>query len=288
MALRGLIVGLALFATLLSPAPVWAQDDEEIVVTGQPLEDIVRGFVGALSGAPPAEDQLARWDRSVCPGVFGLRDVQTAQRLIDRIALRAFALDLNVGEPGCRANIFIFFTDDPPVLAAELRTRIERVMNESNRSMLGRRELTAFVESPAPVRWWSIASTRSRLGLDILSDGAVRDLSSSRVRRQTRQDLSRIIIVVDSRLASNLRVGALGDYLAMVSMAQIDAEAETAGFSTILNLFNGGPNQLTEWDWAYLQGLYGATRAARSASQQENQIRRTMMDELEETEAGDP
>jgi len=263
---------------LAGSAPVWAQDDgDEVVVYGTPFEDVIRKFVGELSGAPEADDQLARWDRSVCPGILGLKDVQTARRLIDRIAVRAFELELDVGEPGCEPNIFILFTDDPPALTSSLRSNIERVLNERNISTLGRRELAAFAENVAPVRWWSIAATKSRLGLDIGSDLAFRDLSPSRIRRLTRQDLSSIIIVADARLTSNLRVGALGDYLAMVSLAQIDPEADTVGFSTILNLFNGGPSEMTEWDKAYLAGLYGATRAARSMNQQEGEIRRTMM-----------
>jgi hypothetical protein len=48
-----------------------------------------------------------------------------------------------------------------------------------------------------------------------------------------------------------------------------------------LNLFRGGASEMTAWDLAYLEGLYGATRAARSSNQQEGQIERTMIEELE-------
>jgi len=274
---------------LAGSAPGWAQENgDEVVVYGKPFEDVVRQFVGELSGAPEADDQMARWDRSVCPGILGLKDVPTARRLIDRLAVRAFELELDVGEPGCEPNILVFFTDDPPALTSFLRSQIEPVLNERNISTLGRRALAAFTENVAPVRWWSFAATKSRLGLDIGSDLAVRDLSPSRVRRLTRQDLSKIVIVVDARLTSNLRVGALGDYLAMVSLAQIDPEADTRGLATILNLFNDGPSEMTEWDKAYLAGLYGATRAARSINQQEGEIRRAMMRKVEKTANDNP
>jgi hypothetical protein len=67
----------------------------------------------------------------------------------------------------------------------------------------------------------------------------------------------------------------------MVSLAQINSDADTTEMSTILNLFRGGASEMTAWDLAYLEGLYGATRAARSSNQQEGQIERTMIEELE-------
>jgi hypothetical protein len=284
MPLRRFFFSLAALTMASSPS-AFAQanqpQDDEIVVVGQRLDEIVGQFVSELAAAPLGEDQLARWDANICPGIYGLTDVDTAQGLLDRIAVRAYGLDLNVGEPGCSPNISIFFTDDPQRLAAALRTRFERVLNAPNISMMGRREMTAFVNATSPVRWWSIASTRSRSGFDILDDGVVRDLSPSRLRRLTRQDLSSIVIVVDSRTIDGLRVGSLGDYLAMVSLAQINSDADTTGMSTILNLFRGGASEMTAWDLAYLEGLYGATRAARSSNQQEGQIERTMIEELE-------
>ena len=283
------LAALAVLGTAVSArAQNAAESGDEVVVYGKPLEDIVREFVGELSGAPQADSQLARWDRSICPGIYGLKDRQTAERLIDRMAVRAFELELNVGEPGCSPDIVILFTDNVSVLTAGLRSRLERVLNERNVSTFGRRELAAFVNSDAPVRWWTFASTKSRLGLDIGPDLGVYDLSPSRVRPLTRQDMSKTLIVVNANLTRNLRVGTLGDYLAMVSLAQIDPEAETAGYSTILNLFAGGSTEMTAWDRSYLEGLYGATRAARSIRQQEAEIRRTIMNDLDETAADGP
>ena len=289
MRVRAFAVWLAALAVLGTAVPARAQSGadtgDEVVVYGKPLEDIVREFVGELSGAPDADTQLARWDRSVCPGIYGLKDRQTAERLIDRMAVRAFELELNVGAPGCSPDIVIIFSDNVPVLTAGLRGRLERVLNEKNVSTFGRRELSAFVNSAAPVRWWTFASTKTRLGLDIGPDLGVYDLSPSRVRPLTRQDMSKTLIVVDANLTRNLRVGSLGDYLAMVSLAQIDPEAQTAGYSTILNLFSGTATEMTAWDMSYLEGLYGATRAARSIRQQEAEIRRTIMKEDNEKAA---
>jgi hypothetical protein len=51
------------------------------------------------------------------------------------------------------------------------------------------------------------------------------------------------------------------DYVAFVALAQIDAQARTEGYSTVLNLFSSATNPpagMTAWDEAYLDGLYDA------------------------------
>jgi hypothetical protein len=51
----------------------------------------------------------------------------------------------------------------------------------------------------------------------------------------------------------------LADYLAVVSLAQIDPKTDPRQFDSILNLFsNPAPcSGLTDWDLKYLQALYG-------------------------------
>jgi hypothetical protein len=68
----------------------------------------------------------------------------------------------------------------------------------------------------------------------------------------------------------------------MVTLAQINPEADTANAPTILNLFNGAtidpkPTSLTSWDLAYLRGLYASSDTPRNTRQQEGQIVRRMI-----------
>ncbi len=53
---------------------------------------------------------------------------------------------------------------------------------------------------------------------------------------------------------------ALADYLAFVALAQIDPEADTSAYDSVLNLFDrDDPAEgLTGWDRAYLEGLYSS------------------------------
>ncbi|MBY0562803.1 MAG: hypothetical protein K2P58_01355 [Hyphomonadaceae bacterium] len=283
----------ALLIGLAAPTAAHAQQptpEPEIVVTGQRLQEIMREFVGELAETPRSEDQLATWGMRLCPGVIGLRDRDTAQRIVDRIAQRAIEVGLEVGDVGCRPNVIIFFSPDASVLANELSDNFKRLMNyfpDNNTSTLGRAAFERFVSSEAPVRWWSVTRTMSRDGLDIEADGAARISNPSRLRRATRQDLDRVIVVVDVTRVNGRSTDSISDYLAMVSLAQIALDADVSSFPSILNFFNGGPSTLTEWDTAYLSGLYGATRDARNSSQQEREIARSMADDLSppETEA---
>ena len=82
--------------------------------------------------------------------------------------------------------------------------------------------------------------------------------------------MSRVIVIADIDDIAGLSVQQLSDYFAMVTLAQIASDAETAGYDTVLNLFDERTTVtgLTEWDFAYLGGLYTASQARRNATQQ--------------------
>jgi hypothetical protein len=264
---------------------------EEVVVTGQRTEEVIRAFVDEVSVEMGSANQLARWDRRICPGVAGLRG-RYAQFLIDRMAQRAFDVGLDVGDPGCRANMLIIVTLDPDAMAQDLLDDHPDALgyfSERGQNTLGRTALRGFVESDAPVRWWHVSRTATE-GFDEIgetSDGSPPVNftlgNGSRLSRSTHQNFGAAFIIVDARRLAEINsdFGALADYLAMVALAQVDADANTAGLSTILNLFSDetSARELTDWDIAYLRGLYSA-EATVSARRQAGDIARTMGQDL--------
>ena len=275
--------------TLALPAAAQPEvETEEIVVIGERLHDMVRGFVEELEPPPLSEGQLARWNSRVCPLVAGI-PARQAQYVIDRISQRAFDLGLRPGGPECRANLLIFFTPDADMLAQALaddRALVAYYNNAEYGNTQGRDALARFVASDAPVRWWHVAQTVSRTGVVLDGDVDVVRSDGSRLHTATRQDFNRAMIVVDARQADGTPFEALADYLAMVSLAQLDADADTSATPSILNLFAdraaGRPPtmHMTDWDLAYLEGLYAAPRNATSMGSQERAISRRMEDEL--------
>jgi len=283
---------------LLGAAPAWAQtESEEVVVTGERLREVVRGFVEELQPPALSEDQMARWNSRVCPLVAGI-PARQAQYVVDRVAQRAYALDLRPGGPGCRANLLIFFTTNADLLAETLASDHALVAYYNNAeygNSLGRDALDRFVRSDAPVRWWHVAQTVTHDGQIIDNDGdTVRTTITGRLQRSTRQDFNRAIIVVDAQQASGLPFEALSDYLAMVALAQLDASSDTSRIPSILNLFSERDagetltTRMTDWDIAYLEGLYAAPRLAPNTEAQQRAITRRMEEELQQGPAPQP
>jgi hypothetical protein len=298
---RLMLGALAALALASSAAAQPTTQSDELVVTGERLHDIVRDFVGEIAAAPSGERQMARWDHKICPLLAGLPERQM-QYMADRIAQRAHQIGLETEGPGCRANILVFVTPDASRLAEgivhEYRSLVAYYA-EGGVSTMGRGPLEDFTTTTAPVRWWHVNQTvsadRQELGTENGGSTVMRTTQSpSRLRRATRQDFLRVLIIVDARQAQGVQLQAIADYVAMVSLAQLDPAGRTTGVPSILNLFaerDAGrppPEALTEWDEAYLQGLYDARRAAPNEVWQQRDIVRSMVDGLDPAGAPAP
>lgn len=250
---------------------------ESIEVTGRPLDQLIGEFVDEV-GEPNRNRGLARWDGTVCVGVANLK-TEAAQYLSDRVSTVAEDLGLRVGGPGCTPNILIVATNDGAGMARSLVERQGRAFRMGGAGMdRGGDALEDFQETDRPIRWWQLS-----LPVDAdTGDRAVRlpgdcrnacteakDMapqisvfSASRLRTQIVDNLFRTIVVVDVDEVSELSILQLADYIAMVSLAQVDPDADTMAYSSILNVFQAPDDSasLTAWDQAYLGGLYGAER----------------------------
>jgi hypothetical protein len=73
-----------------------------------------------------------------------------------------------------------------------------------------------------------------------------------------RDQLSRVVIIVDGSKLNGTTWQQLGDYLAVVSLAQVNPNADPSEFDSILNLFTNRAaySGLTDWDRTYVHSLY--------------------------------
>lgn len=257
-----------------------ATDLEDITVVGRPLETMILDFVNQVA-APNRNRGIARWDSTVCVGVANLSR-EPAQYIQDRVSTVAADVGLNTGAPGCTPNVVIIASDHPDDLAKTLVDERRRAFRMGGAGMdQGGDALAAFVESDAPVRWWQqsmpvdaqTGERAVRLAGDQRGDGTG-DMSAmqyapttyvfaaSRVTSQINDDLFRTIVILDIDKISGISAQQLADYLALITLAQIDPKADTGGYASILNVFDdpAGTTSLTNWDMAYLSGLYDAER----------------------------
>lgn len=275
-----------------------------------------RSFVEQVALEPRSDERpLARWEGDVCVGAVGLSP-QDAQTLVDRISVRARAVGLNPGAPGCRANVMVIYAPDSDVLTRQIVDQRRDLLGyyaDGSAVASGRAELDEFANTSRPVRWWYVASEgagaiQSRPGAEMdrqssgrsqaaaaatgagdmsLSSGDIQGMDSvrtngTRARTALRNELTYALVIVDARRVANLQPTAWMDYVAMVSLAQIDPSANTQQFDTILNLFSTAESSqtaLSQWDDAYLKALYRARRDA-GGSRQFGDVARRMTENI--------
>lgn len=253
-----------------APVPGGASDVENVIITGRrpdgmTVKDYMLDFITGI-GDPASDDNgYARWREHVCVSVRSLRDVNAAQYVVDRVSAIALEVGLKPGEPGCRPNLVIFFTNDGPGLAKQLVTaspRAFRPFGGTGGTTQGYQALAQFTTSDAPVRWWQITMMVDQNGQMAVAtaDGIVPYIagSNSRITNSVSDELWATYVIVDGTKLGEVHWSQLADYLAMVSLAKVNPTGVPASHNSILNLFRGGSpaTGLTDMDRSYLRALY--------------------------------
>jgi hypothetical protein len=279
-----------------TPAPFESEAPQiidEVIVRGRRLEEIegdlrlhIRDFIDQIVVTPRGRG-FARWHRRVCVGVYNL-ETSAAQYIVDRVSSLALDVGLEPGEPGCRPEVNIIFATNARETASAMVESDRRVFMRvgGHAGMdLGRGALEEFVESEKAVRWWhvslpvdartgapAIELTKKNCG-EPLCAPQVSVAGPSRIHSGTRDDLRYVIILVDATKLRGTTWQQLGDYLAVVSLAQIDQQSDPAAFDSILNLFSNPAaySGLTDWDRSYVRALYELDQE-RLPHLQENEI----------------
>jgi hypothetical protein len=279
--IAGLGAGLLLFG---SPAAIAQQADdvyrvEDVVVEARRLDEAARAFVDAVA-APAGNRGAARWDDGVCVGAANFTP-EVAQYLVDRVSDLVRDLGLRAHEPPCHPSILIIGTTDGAGFARELVSRRPKLFIVGGSGMdQGYGALDSFRSSDAPVRWWHVSvpvdDETGRIAVRLPGMHSIRPSTNpartmeehhapqvqrnfaSRLREPLRDVMKRSFVIVDVDRLGGVNLEQLGDYVAFVSLAQIDPEADLGRFDSILNLFEPGlgAEGLSAWDMAYLEGLY--------------------------------
>ncbi|HYD27492.1 hypothetical protein [Brevundimonas sp.] len=276
---------------------------EDVVITGRPLDDMIRRFVDEIA-APNRGRGIARWRDRICIGVANLR-TEPAQYIVDRVSTVAGDIGLTPGQPGCAPNVIIIASDQPAALAEALVAQRRRAFRMGGSGMdRGNGALRAFVASEAPVRWWQVSmpvdartgQRATRLPGECtgscagpMSYAPVISATASRISTPMVDDIFRTIVILDMIQADRISARQLADYVSMVVLAQIDPEADTSGYASILNVFDdpAAAAGLTDWDQAYLAGLYDAERTRKNLTSGRAEIARSIYRAHQDLHAGD-
>ncbi len=293
-------------AALIAALPAAAQDAaeevwrvEDVVVEGRRLDQAAEAYVSAV--ARPARGRgTARWDDGVCVGAVNFR-AEVGQQLVDRVSDVARELGIRALEPGCAPNILIFGTDDGAALASSLvDARPLNFRPRASGTSAGGAALRAFRQDDRAVRWWHVSTPidsmtgrrATRVSGDVFMQGDTTDSptsyapqisvvgGASRLNTQIEDRIDRAYVIIDVDGLGDVGLGQLADYVALVSLAQIDPNADLARFDSILNLFEPGGAAVTglsPWDLAYLEGLYAVRFGYVSQGAQRDALGRSLL-----------
>lgn len=261
MLFRCLTTGV--FSALAAMSVLGAEDRplESIEITGlrEAVREHVQSFVGKVTRKEG--DLIARWRDSLCPSVTGLSESQAAfvrGRLLEVEAkVRERAARAN---PECRPNLFIIVTDDVESVLTGWKERDPRLFRWKSPEDISRSD------DAGPVRIWHNAiMLRSDDGPWVMDptrstrapSGRLKD---SRIQSSAKEAITAVVVLLDASKMAGVNLAQTADYLAMVSLSQVDLRADLGATNTILRLFvdrtGAAPSGLTEWDYAFLNALY--------------------------------
>lgn len=278
-------------STHSSPQEPPATTLDDVIVASDPLEEVARDYVESLA-APARGRGLARWESEICLGVTNF-DSEAAHQLLDHISRVASDHGIALGDPGCAPNVMIMGTSDGRALASALVDRRRREFRYGyTRSNRGSRALEVFRVSDSPIRWWHISllyiAGTDTIAMRLPGEEPVwipcPQRRGARYCNAVNDRIVRAWIIVDLEALPKLSFQQFGDYLSMVTLAQVEPETDYSNFDTVLNVLNdpGRVTGLTEWDRAYLRALYsGESERLDPGEQAEalaDELRRTRQD----------
>ena len=242
---------------------------------------------------------VGRWGGRVCPMVVGVSEAQSEfikHRIVevqDRARRKKSDPDAK-----CQPNLFVIVTDDADQVLADWKQRDPGMFRWKSRENVSRSA------GPGPVKTWHNAiltgsdgravneasmlsgrgnpanaqvTTGSRLNVEAPSCPA-----TGRIEAGCWEHINAVVVLVDARQTGKVTISQLADYISVVSLSQIDLTADLGGVDSILRLYGRPPAEvppagITEWDHAFLNGLY---RASYSPKNQQRDIAARMVREL--------
>jgi hypothetical protein len=245
---------------------------QEITVEGhrEALRRELNHFVDHVTRPDFLERSLARWLEPVCPAAMGLPRDQ-GEYLLARVSTIADAAKAPLSKDSdCAPNLYIMFTHDPKK-SLEGALKKDPFLLRVNGELAGPRAVSAFLDTPVPVRVWYNTGRYRTAGRPPLTEavslpngqtlGTETDIQigSPKMWYAAVEGLDTVIVIVDTSLTKGMSLATVVDYTAMVGLMELEPDAKVGNAPSILAAFSGGTGRataMTEWDGAFLKGLY--------------------------------
>jgi hypothetical protein len=270
-----------------------AEPSENVTVTASKWREVFDKFAKTFETPTKLGGKIARWERRICPVVVGQKPNFTAF-ITQRVKSIALAAGARVNtEASCTPNIEIVFTTTPQALLDNVRRH--------QVDYLGYAESGAQLEKLAtvtrPIQAWYTTETedfngRRQVDSVIMSnfDGGLifapptYASSGGRINNGMLSGFNHVLIVIDSTKLAEQKIVPLADYISMLALTQLNSlDACQRLQPSIVNIMavdcDRAEDGLTQFDLAYLQGLYKMI-ARRGLMFQRNDIAAVMAETL--------
>lgn len=255
-------------ASLAAQTPPLAPDettgDDGIVVTGKTQPHAGNAAFDQARNLSrvdrPYEQALARFERPVCPGIFGL-EADYAAAMIDRVRDNAARAKAPLAKERCSPNLVIAFVDNGQSLLGKLEREQPELF-----SRVAASERSELLRGARPVRVLSNVATRRANGAPLARyrgrevQPAVRGRSiSESFFLPTRRDIETALVVFDREAVRGMTLVQLADYATMRGLTHTRPASSDVPLQTILSLFEddaAAPPELTSFDESYLRTVY--------------------------------
>lgn len=294
--------GLAsvLAAALLTSSAHAAKESMETVEVTASREQMRKEITTFVHKVTRLEGEfVGRWGGSICPMVVGVSDAQAefVQNRLIEVQNKVRKKDAK-REAKCHPNLFVIITDEADQVLTDWKERDPGMFRWKTRANVSRSG------GAGPVRTWhnailtasdgraineaSMLTGRGNSASAQVTTGSRLNISapscpgSGRIQAGCWEHIDAVVVLVDARATGKVTLAQLADYITVVSLSQIDLSADLGGIDSILRLFaqprpDVPPAGITEWDYAFLNGLY---RASYSPVNQQRDIAARMVREL--------
>lgn len=260
------LIGAAMF---LFPSVAAAQDpqaaqDPSIVVEGnreqqeQAARDLAKDVVGRLDFGRP----LPRFFEPLCLAVAGVSE-PFGESFAARIIANAERADVPVAKGDCEPNALV-------ILSRDGRGQLEAASKKYPHlfDSLKKLDIKKLLNARDPAYAWQVTEVRGADGRPFqgaqINGNEVKinnQFQIGRLNQQIRIDVNTAVVLIDSNAISGKTAMQLADYASFRLFATTDEISEEAAnnLPTILSLFltpEQAPPELSEFDLAYLRGLY--------------------------------
>jgi hypothetical protein len=211
-------------------------------------------------------DVVPRYEEPFCVQVTGL-EPDTNRLIEDRIRLTAVDMGLRQAKPKCRVNALVLVVENPEEKFDLIHRRRTGLLGSMDFRDIHTRTLKEQLRAGTPFVAWNQLDWRQRgVIFGGLLDSAFFQTSmlGSEAGRFIPKRMS--VIMFDHAQLEGVSLGQLADFasLYLLGMPRRQIDFDNVAVTSVLSLFADGPQsapaQMTEFDSAYLAGLYKMPR----------------------------